>query len=83
MLLLYDIKGTESEDGEYGYSRDKRWDRCQMVIGLVCNSEGVPLAVEVWPGNTQDKTTVTEQVRILKERFGITRAVFVGEGEHR
>ncbi len=46
-LLLYDItstyfEGTKAEDGKYGHSRDKRWDRYQIVIGLVCNGEGLP-----------------------------------------
>jgi transposase len=85
VLCLYDItstyfEGRKAEDGEYGYSRDKRWDRYQIVIGLVLNQDGVPLAVEVWPGATADRTTVVDRVKALKERFGITRAVFVGDG---
>ncbi len=85
VMLLYDItstyfEGTKAEEGEYGYSRDKRWDRYQIVIGLVCTEEGLPLAIEVWPGNTTDKTTVIERVNTLKERFGITKAIFVGDG---
>ncbi len=84
VLVLYDVtstyfEGTEAQDGEYGYSRDKRWDRYQIVIGLVCTQAGVPLAVEVWPGSTTDRTTVSERVRTLEERFGITQAVFVGD----
>ncbi|NPV54687.1 MAG: hypothetical protein HPY71_14425 [Firmicutes bacterium] len=59
MLLLYDItctyfEGTHADDADYGYSRDKRWDRYQIVVGLVCDGEGLPLAVEVWPGDTAD-----------------------------
>lgn len=84
VMLLYDItstyfEGTKADDGEYGHSRDKRWDRYQIVIGLVCTGEGLPLAIEVWPGNTTDKTTVSERVSFLKERFGIKRAIFVGD----
>ncbi|NPV78669.1 MAG: IS1634 family transposase [Firmicutes bacterium] len=65
MLLLYDItstylEGTHADDADYGYSRDKRWDRYQVVVGLVCDGEGLPLAVEVWPGDTADKDTVIE-----------------------
>jgi transposase len=83
LLVPYDIsstyfEGTGAEEGEYGYS-NKRWDRYQIVIGLVCDEEGVPLAVEVWPGNTHDHNTVKERVKVLKERFGIQRAVFVGD----
>lgn len=84
VMLLYDItstyfEGTKAEDGEYGHSRDKRWDRYQVVIGLVCTSEGLPLAIEVWPGNTADKTTVVGRIQVLKERFGIEKAIFVGD----
>ena len=84
LLCLYDItstyfEGTKAEDGEYGYSRDKRWDRYQIVIGLVCDEDGLPLAIEVWPGNTSDRSTVGDRVKVLKERFGIEHAVFVGD----
>lgn len=84
ILCLYDItstyfEGTEAEDGEYGHSRDKRWDRFQIVIGLVCDADGVPLALEVWPGNTADKTTVIDRVETLKNRFGFRKAIFVGD----
>lgn len=83
-LALYDVtstyfEGTEAEEGAYGYSRDKRWDRYQIVIGLVCNAAGLPLAVEVWPGNTRDLSTVSEQLTRLREDFHITEAVFVGD----
>jgi len=84
VLCLYDItstyfEGTEAEDGDYGHSRDKRWDRYQIVIGLVCDEEGVPLAIEVWPGNTADRSTVAERITALKKRFGIKYAIFVGD----
>lgn len=84
VLCLYDItstyfEGTEAEDGKYGHSRDKRWDRHQVVIGLVCDEEGVPLAIEVWPGNTADRKTVADRVTTLKKRFGIEHAIFVGD----
>ena len=83
-LLLYDItstyfEGQKAEGGEYGYSRDHRQDRCQIIIGLVCNEKGLPLSIEVWPGNTADKTTVKEQVKKLKETFGIEEAIIVGD----
>jgi len=84
VMLFYDIsstyfEGTQAEEGEYGYSRDKRWDKYQVVIGLVCTGEGLPLAIEVWPANTADKTTVTGRIRVFQERFGIKKAVFVGD----
>lgn len=83
-LLLYDttstyFEGTEAEGGEYGNSKDKRHDRYQIIIGIVTNGEGRPLAIEVWPGNTNDSRTVQQQIEMLRERFGIRSAVFVGD----
>jgi len=83
-LFLYDttstyFEGTDAEEGEYGYSKDKRWDRHQIVVGLVTDEEGLPKALEVWKGNTADRSTVAEQVRGLSERFDLNRAVFVGD----
>ena len=83
-LFLYDttstyFEGTKDEEGEYGYSKDKRWDRHQIVIGLVTGKDGVPKALEVWKGNTADRSTVAEQVRGLSERFDLNRDVFVGD----
>lgn len=83
-LLLYDItstyfEGQTAEGSAYGYSRDKRWDRYQIVIGLVSDERGIPRAVEVWPGSTADKSTVACQVQDLTERFGITQAILVGD----
>ncbi len=80
----YDItstyfEGQRAEGSAYGYSRDTRWDRYQIVIGLVADERGIPRAVEVWPGNTADKSTVADQVRDLQQRFGITKAVLVGD----
>ncbi|MEM3485903.1 MAG: IS1634 family transposase [Candidatus Methanomethyliaceae archaeon] len=84
ILCLYDttstyFEGTEAEDGEYGYSRDKRWDRYQIIIGLVCDEQGIPLAVEVWPGNESDRTTVVDRINVLTKRFHVERAIFIGD----
>lgn len=83
-LLLYDItssyfEGTKAEGAAYGHSRDKRWDRYQIVIALVCDQDGCPLAVEVWPGNTTDCDTVKERLRYLRNSYGIKDAIFVGD----
>jgi transposase len=85
VLLLYDttstyFEGQQAEGGEYGLSKDRRWDRYQIIVALVCDGEGCPLAVEVWPGNTQDATTVQAQIQMLRERFGIQRGIFVADG---
>jgi Transposase DDE domain len=87
-LVFYDITSTYFE-GErsligddfrrYGYSRDGRFDKRQIVIGLVMTSEGIPLCHNVFPGNTVDKTTVADVVRDIKNRFNLKRVVFVGD----
>ena len=63
-VLLYDLTSTyfecdppESGKRKFGYSRDKRSDCVQVVIALIITTEGFPLAYEVMPGNTSDKTT--------------------------
>jgi transposase len=87
-LVFYDVTSSyfegERSVGEedlrrYGYSRDHRPERRQIVLGLVLSREGLPLAHHVFPGDRPDKKTVSEVVRDLKERFGIRRAVFVGD----
>lgn len=62
-----------------GYSRDHRGDRPQVVIGLVMNQDGIPLAHHVFPGNTLDKTTLKSVAEDLSKRFRIRRCVFVGD----
>lgn len=62
-----------------GYSRDHRADLPQVVIGLVMNRDGIPLAHHVFPGNTVDSTTLEEVARDLKKRFRLRRCVFVGD----
>lgn len=82
-LVFYDLTSTYFEGrgpkkAKHGYSRDKRRDRKQVVLGLVlCN--GFPIAHRVWPGNTADKTTLKEAVSDLKNRFKIRKIVFVAD----
>ena len=87
-LVFYDItssyfEGDHSITGEdirrYGYSRDHRPERRQVVIGVVMTREGMPLCHHVFHGATPDKSTVREVVRDLKERFGLKRVIFVGD----
>jgi len=63
----------------YGYNRDKKRGKKQIVIGLVCTKEGCPVAVEVYSGNTSDKTTVVDKIDEIKEIYGIKDFVFVGD----
>jgi len=83
-LILYDItstyfEGEQAEIGRKGFSRDRRGDLDQIVVGLVMSRDGIPIAHHVFEGNRLDKTTVGEVVEDLKERFGIKKAIIVGD----
>ena len=83
-LFLYDVTSSYLEGdcnffGEFGYNRDKKKGKQQIVIGLICDQKGVPLSVEVFPGNTQDMTTFSSQVEKVANRFGCERATLVGD----
>jgi len=85
-VLLYDLTSTyfesappddEDDKRRYGYSRDKRPDCVQVVIGLIVTPEGFPLAYEVLPGNTSDKTTLREFLRKIEEQYGKAQRVWL------
>src|ERR1700737_995355 len=83
-LLLYDVTSTYLEGrccelAQHGYSRDRRADRPQIVIGLMCAADGCPVAVEVFEGNTADPVTLSAQIDKLKQRFQLQRVVMVGD----
>jgi transposase len=83
-LFLYDVtssylEGEKNELGEYGYNRDGKRGKLQIVIGLLADEEGEPLAVRVFEGNRSDPTTVVDQIKILQEQFGVKELVFVGD----
>ena len=83
-LVLYDVTSTYFEGrccplAKLGHSRDGKKDRPQIEFGLLSNGEGCPVAVEVFEGNAADPTTFTEQVKKMRERFGIKRIVYVGD----
>ncbi len=83
-LVLFDVSssyytGRTSPLVKHGYSRDHRQDRPQIVYGLLCDSDGRPIAIEVFPGNTADPPTFTQIVARARKRFGINRIVFVGD----
>ncbi len=84
VLVLYDVSSSYFEGrhcplAQYGHSRDHRNDRLQIVYGLLCTREGLPIAVEVFEGNTADPTTLKSQIDKLRSRFGIKRMVLVGD----
>ena len=83
-LVLYDVsssylEGRCCELARFGYSRDKRGDRPQIVYGLLCDRHGCPVAIEAFSGETGDPSTLQAQVAKLKQRFGLTRVVVVGD----
>ena len=84
MLFLYDVtssylEGRHNELAAYGYNRDGKSGKLQIVVGLLTDHEGEPLAIRVFSGNRQDVTTVSGQIEILKERFQVEEVVFVGD----
>jgi len=83
-LVLYDLtssylEGRCCELGRFGYSRDGKRDKLQIVFGLLCAADGCPVAVEVFEGDTGDPSTLAAQVTKLKERFGLSRVALVGD----
>jgi hypothetical protein len=83
-LFLYDVtssylEGEHNELGAFGYNRDGKRGKRQLVIGLLCNGGGRPLSIEVFAGNTQDPKTFTPQVKKVAKRFGGREITFVGD----
>jgi transposase len=83
-LVLYDVSSTYFEGrhcplARFGHSRDERRGNPQIIFGLLTNSEGCPVAVEVFEGNTGDPKTVASQVSKLRERFHLKKVVLVGD----
>jgi transposase len=78
-LLLYDLTSTyfeseppleETDKRRFGYSRDRRSDCVQVVIGLIVTPEGFPVAYEVLAGNTSDKTTLRTFLQQIEAQYG-------------
>jgi Transposase DDE domain len=83
-LFLYDVtssylEGTHNALAAFGYNRDGKKGKMQIVIGLLCDEDGHPVSIEVFPGNTQDPRTVAAQLTKVKSRFGATEITFVGD----
>jgi len=83
-LVLYDVtssyfEGENNELAQYGYNRDGKRGKLQIVIGLLTADDGEPLAIRVFEGNTSDPETVASQITILKEQFGMTEVVMIGD----
>lgn len=83
-IFLYDVtssylEGTKNYFGEYGYNRDGKKGKQQIVIGLLCDESGEPVSTEVFAGNTKDTQTFASQVKKAAKRFGCERVTFVGD----
>jgi DDE family transposase len=83
-VFLYDVTSTYLE-GEhnafaaFGYNRDRKSGKRQIVIGLLADADGRPLSIEVFPGNTSDVKTFSSQLNKAASRFGAERVTFVGD----
>ncbi len=83
-LYLYDVtssyfEGTENELAAFGYNRDKKSGKPQIVVGLLCDGDGSPVSIEVFRGNTVDVKTVGAQIAKLSGRFGGAGITLVGD----
>ena len=83
-LVLYDVSSAAFEGrscplGAIGHARDGVRGRLQIVYGLLCTTAGVPVAIEVFEGNTADPKTLAAQISKLTTRFGLTRVCLVGD----
>lgn len=83
-LALYDVSSSYYEGrhcslAQRGHDRDGKKGKTIIVYGLMTDEEGRPIAIDVYPGNTSDSTTVPEQVDKLRIRFGLERTVLVGD----
>lgn len=85
-VLLYDLTSTyfeseppggDKDKRKFGYSRDKRPDCVQVVIALVITPEGFPLAYEVMPGNTADKTTLRGFLHKIQSQYGKAQRIWI------
>jgi hypothetical protein len=84
VVFLYDVtssylEGDKNELGAYGYNRDGKKGKRQIVVGLLTDAAGEPFAVRVFDGNTADPSTVPTPIAILKQRFHVAEVVFVGD----
>mgnify|MGYP001184881984 CR=1 FL=1 len=72
-----DVPENPDDPRRFGYSRDRRSDCVQVIVALVVTPEGLPLAYEMLPGNTADKTTLREMLRLIRQRYGAAERIWV------
>jgi transposase len=83
-LFLYDVtssylEGSQNELGAFGYNRDGKRGKMQIVLGLLCDQSGIPLSIEVFAGNISDPKTVASQIKKVVTQFGGGEVTFVGD----
>lgn len=86
-VVLYDLttlrfESTRTDLGnlrQFGYSKERRSDCTQVVLGLLVTPEGIPLGFEVYPGNTFEGATISDIVDKLRQKFRVRRFIFVGD----
>ncbi|MBI2566402.1 MAG: IS1634 family transposase [Candidatus Schekmanbacteria bacterium] len=83
-LFLYDVtssylEGEHNELAAFGYNRDRKRGKMQLVIGLLCDEEGWPVSAQVFEGNTQDPKTLASQIRKVADDFDCKAVTFVGD----
>ena len=84
VLYLYDVtssylEGLKNEYADFGYNRDKKKGKMQIVIGLLTDEDGWPISIEVFQGNTGDVKTFISQIRKLAHEFGCESVAMVGD----
>ncbi len=82
--VLYDVSSSYYEGrtcplAQFGYNRDRKKGKQIIVYGAMTDADGRPIAVDVYPGNTGDPTTVPDQADKLRDRFGLSRVVLAGD----
>src|SRR6478736_3667513 len=83
-LVLYDVSSAAFDGrtcplGAIGHPKDGVKGRLQIVYGLLCSPAGIPIAIEVFEGNTADPNTLAAQIDKVKNRFGLSRVCLVGD----
>ncbi len=83
-LYLYDITSSYFEGetcplGAFGYNRDGKKGKKQVVLGVICDADGCPIWIDVFKGNTSDQTTVKQELQNLKTKLGLEKFTFVGD----
>jgi len=83
-MFLYDVtssylEGNCNQLAAYGYNRDGKKGKMQIVIGMLCDNAGEPVSAQVFSGNTSDVSTFSDQVRKTADRFDCRRVTFVGD----